>query len=77
MLTGLVGEGGGGGDQKWVRMLALAWPLGILAAVFYAIFSPFAACCAPCTDFTNFLMEHGVKLPYTAASNMVHGRAGC
>lgn len=60
----------------FIILIALAWPLGIVAAVFYAIFSPFAACCNGCTDFTNFLMT-GVKLPYTAATNMVHGRSGC
>ena len=59
-----------------IILLALAWPLGIVAAVFYAIFSPFAACCAGCSELSNFLMR-GVKLPYEAASNMVHGRSGC
>lgn len=58
-------------------LLCLAWPLGIVAAVLYAVFSPFAACCSPCKDFSDFLMDHGIKLPFTAAQNMVHGRSGC
>lgn len=61
----------------WILIfLALAWPLGIVAAIFYALFSPFSACCNACVDLSNFLRK-GMELPYKAAQNIVQGKSGC
>ena len=61
----------------WILiLLTLAWPLGLLAAIFYAMFSPFGACCSACVDLSNFLKK-GMEIPYKAAQNIVKGQSGC
>ena len=55
-------------------LIFVAWPLGFLAAVFYLILAPFAACCACMKTVTDFLHK-GVLLPYNVATYMVQGRS--
>jgi hypothetical protein len=61
----------------WILiLLVLAWPLGLLAAIFYAMFAPFAACCNACVDLSNFLKK-AMEFPYKAGQNIVKGESGC
>jgi hypothetical protein len=57
-------------------LLIFGFAIGLLCAVLYVLFSPFAACCTGCTEFIN-LLERGVKLPLTCATNMVTQKSPC
>jgi len=55
-------------------LLLIAWPLSLIAALFFLFLSPFAACCTCTKTLTDFLHK-GVMLPYNVAVYMVQGKS--
>jgi len=60
----------------FIILIIFGWPIGILCAVFFVLFSPFSACCNGCTELIQ-LLDRGLKLPLTCAQNMVAGKSMC
>ena len=53
-------------------LILIAIPVAFIAAPFYILLSPFAACCGCIRGLVDFIHK-GVQLPYTVAVYMVSG----
>ena len=55
-------------------LILIAIPVAFIAAPFYILISPFAACCVCLKPVVEFLHK-GIQLPYNVAVYMVKGKS--
>lgn len=60
----------------FIILIVFALPIGLLCAILFVLFSPFAACCNGCSELMR-LLDQGLKLPQTCSVNMVAGKSPC
>lgn len=59
----------------WLALLIfVVWPISLILAVLYVIFSPFSSCCQ-CTDQMTEFFHKGLDLPLTISRLVVQGKS--
>ncbi len=57
-----------------VLLLLIVWPLSLILAILYVIFSPFSSCCQ-CTDQLTDFFHKGLDLPLKVSKMVVQGKS--
>ena len=57
-----------------VLLLLVIWPLSLVLAILYVVFSPFSSCCQ-CTDQLTEFFHKGLDLPLQISRLVVQGKS--